>query len=91
MLQAIVSQAEGTTPGDPAQTWALETSANLYARAFSAAKITGERTDKITPSMLALIARNLIRRGDSLHVIELSPRRGGFSPGWFMGRSRRLG
>ena len=71
VLQAIVSQAEGTTPGDPAQTWALETSANLYARAFSAAKITGERTDKITPSMLALIARNLIRRGDSLHVIEL--------------------
>ena len=71
VIQAIVSQAEGTTPGDPAQTWALETSANLYARAFSAAKITGERTDKITPSMLALIARNLIRRGDSLHVIEL--------------------
>ena len=71
VIQAIVTQAEGTTPGDPAQTWALETAANLYARAFSAAKITGARTEKITPGVMALIARNLIRRGDSLHVIDL--------------------
>ena len=66
---------EGTTPGDPAATWALECAAAIYARAFSAAKISGPRTEKITPSMLALIARNLIRRGDSLHLIEM--RRGG--------------
>ena len=71
VIQAIVNQAEGSMPGDPAQTWALETSAALYARAFSAAKVTGERTEKITPSMMALIARNLIRRGEGLHVIEL--------------------
>ena len=71
VIQAIVSQAEGTTPGDPAQTWALECAANLYARAFSAAKVTGERTERLTPGTLALIARNMIRRGDSLHVIDL--------------------
>ena len=71
VIQAIVNQAEGSMPGDPAQTWALETAAALYARAFSAAKVTGERTEKITPSMMALIARNLIRRGEGLHVIEL--------------------
>ena len=71
VIQAIVNQAEGSMPGDPAQTWALETAANLYSKAFAAARITGERTEKITPGLMALIARNLIRRGDSLHVIEL--------------------
>lgn len=72
VIRAIINQAEGTMPGDPAQTWALECAANLYARAFGAAKITGERTQGITPAMLALIARNLIRRGESLHVIEVA-------------------
>ncbi len=71
LVQAIVSQAEGTMPGDPAQTWALETSAALYAQAFAAAKVTGDRAERITPGMMALIARNLIRRGEGLHVIEL--------------------
>ena len=71
VIQAIVAAAEGTTPGDPAQTWALECAANLYARAFAAAKVSGERTERLTPGTLALIARNLIRRGDSLHVIDL--------------------
>ena len=41
VIQAIARQAEGSMPGDPAQTWALETAAALYARAFSAAKVTG--------------------------------------------------
>ena len=71
VIQAIVSQAEGSMPGDPAATWALETAASLYSKAFAAARITGERTEKITPGLMALVARNLIRRGDSLHVIEL--------------------
>lgn len=71
MLTAILRAAEGTTPGDPGETWALECAANLYARAFASAEITGERTGGMTPGVMALIARNLIRRGDSLHVIEL--------------------
>ena len=71
VVQAIIAQAEGSMPGDPAQTWALETAANLYSKAFAAARVTGERTEKITPGVMALIARNLIRRGDSLHLIEL--------------------
>ena len=72
VIQAIVSQAEGTTPGDPAQTWAMETAANLYARAFAAAKVTGDRTSALSPPYLAHIARNLIRRGESLSLIEMS-------------------
>ena len=61
----------------PLRSWALETAANLYSKAFAAARITGERTEKITPGVMALIARNLIRRGDSLHLIEM--RRGGLN------------
>ena len=71
VIQALIAEAQGSTPGDPAQTWALECAANFYARAFAAAKITGERTGRITPGMMALIARNLIRRGEGIHVIEL--------------------
>ena len=71
VIKAIVNQAEGTTPGDPAQVWALECAANLYARAFAAAKITGERTEALSPTFMALTARDLIRRGDSLHLIEI--------------------
>ena len=72
VIQAIVSQAEGSSPGDPAQTWALECAANLYARAFAAAKVTGERTSALSPPFLAHVARNLIRRGESLSLIEMS-------------------
>ena len=71
VIQAIVNAAEGTTPGDPAQTWALESAAGLYSSAFAAAKISGERTENISASMLALIARNLIRRGEGIFLIEL--------------------
>ena len=80
LIKAILSESGGTTPGDPAALWALEAAAALYARAFSAAKITGERAAGITPSMMALIGRNLIRRGDSLHVIELRRGRVDFIP-----------
>ena len=75
IIQAIVAQAEGTTPGDPAQTWALECAANLYASTFAAAKVTGERTEALTPPFMAHTARNLIRRGESLSLIDIE--RGG--------------
>ena len=45
---------------------------NLYARAFSAARVyRGADGGNHAVELLALIARNMIRRGDSLHVIEL--------------------
>ena len=70
IVSRILDRASASTPGDPGALWALECAANLYARAFAAAKISGDRTERITPSMLALIARSLIRRGEGLHLIE---------------------
>ena len=77
VIQAIVAQADGTSAGDPNAIAALETAANLYARAFGAAKVTPatSMTKAITPAFLALVARNLIRRGESMHLVEV--RRGG--------------
>ena len=73
VIQAIVSQAEGSTPGDPAAIAALETAAALYSRAFAAAKVTPATaaTEAITPAFMSLVARNLIRRGEDMHLIEV--------------------
>ena len=74
VVAAILSQASGTAAaGDPGAIAALETSAGLYSRAFASATVKPDnfRTAPITPALLALIARNLIRRGESLHLIEV--------------------
>ena len=77
VIQAIVAQADGTSAGDPNAIAALETAAALYSRAFSAAKVppVTTMTKAITPAFMSLVARSLIRRGESLHLIEV--RRGG--------------
>ena len=71
IVAAIQAQAEGATVGDPGAIAALETAAGLYARAFAAAKVTpvNDMTRAISPSYLALVARDLIRRGESIHRI----------------------
>ena len=73
VVAAILSQSSGTAAGDPGAIAALETSAGLYARAFASATVSPSnfRTAAITPGLLSLIARNLIRRGESLHLIEI--------------------
>lgn len=52
---------------------ALEAAAGAYARAFAAAVVTpaNARTRPLTPTLLASIARRLIRRGESCHVIDV--------------------
>ena len=60
---------------DAAAVGALEAAANIYARAFAAARVTGPRASAIPPACLSLVGRNLIRRGADLHLIEVD--RGG--------------
>ena len=52
---------------------ALEACAGSYARAFAAATVppTNARTRPLTPALLSSIARRLIRRGESCHVIDV--------------------
>ena len=72
VISALYAQVSGSANGDPSGLAALETCACLYARAFAAATIKGdERTKVITPDFMALVGRNLIRRGESVHMIEV--------------------
>ena len=94
VVQALLAQAAGGTTADPSATAALEAAAGSYARAFAVAEVTPATaaTRALNPAVLSLMARDLIRRGESVHVIEvgrygvrLTPAgswdvRGGFDP-----------
>ena len=73
VVNALVAQAAGSATGDPSAIAALETAAGLWARAFAAAKITPDNliTEAITPAFMALVARDLVRRGESVFHIEV--------------------
>ena len=73
VVAALTAQAGGTGTGDPSAIAALEAAAGLYAAAFAAATVTpaNPMTAALTPSCRALIARDLIRRGESVHRIRI--------------------
>ena len=73
ITDAIVAQANGTRAGDPSALAALESAAGLYAAAFAGARVIPENaaTVGLTPGCRALMARDLIRRGESVHVIDV--------------------
>ena len=65
---ALFAQAAGSAVGDPSGIGALESAAGLYARCFASADIS---SPAVGPSVASMIARDLIRRGESLHLIEV--------------------
>ena len=70
IVAALTAQAAGTATGDPSTIAALEAAVALYSRAFSAAVVTpAEAAAVLTPAVRALLARNLIRRGEDVHQI----------------------
>ena len=69
VVRMLEAQASGTSAGDPSAIAALEAAAGLYARCFAAAEVS---VPGLVPAQVrALIGRNLIRRGESLHLIEV--------------------
>lgn len=72
LVRLIQARASGTY-ADNAATAATETAAGLLARSFMGAVVKAEDRVKmaITPAFLAQVGRDLIRKGESLHVIEL--------------------
>ena len=73
VVAALYAQVAGAANGDPSGLAALESCACLYSNAFAAARVKpdNERTRAITPGFMALAARNLIRRGESVHQVEV--------------------
>ena len=72
VVGALFAGAAGTVAADPSGLAALEVAAGLYARSFAAAEVDPpELRPVVGPAVRALIARNLIRRGESIHVIDV--------------------
>ena len=70
LIGALEAQAVGQGIGDPSAIAALEAAVALYSRAFAAATLTpAEAGAALTPAVLALVARNLIRRGEDFHRV----------------------
>ena len=70
LIAAIVSGSGGSASGVPTATAALEACAGFVGRAFASAEVKPD-IPALSPSTLALIGRDLIRRGESLHLIEV--------------------
>ena len=73
VVAALTTAAAGGVVGDPGGLAALETAAGLYARAFAGAAVSpaGVAAAAVSPCVRALIARDLIRRGESVHLIDV--------------------
>ncbi len=74
VASALVAQANASLTGDPAGIAALEIAARFWSHAFAAARVTpdNERTRIISPTVRALVARDLIRKGENIHLIDVA-------------------
>ena len=76
LVSAIQKGAQGrvANPSSPMATAALETCAGLVGRAFAAAEITGPDNiiGALTPEMMTMVGRSLIRRGEIVFQIRTS-------------------
>ena len=72
LIAAIVSRAQGKTLAIPAAVGALEACAGTVGRAFMSCEVTGRpaAVGALTPSVLEMMGRSLIRRGESVWMIE---------------------
>ena len=73
VTRALLNEAAGGTVRTPAATAALEACAGVYSRAFAVASVTPATptTAALTPELLALAARDLIRRGEFVWLIDV--------------------
>ena len=65
----LTALAGGSSGALATATGALEACAGLVGRAFMSAEVDGSTA--ITPAFLAMVARDLIRKGQSLHLLEV--------------------
>ncbi len=72
IVRLLESQAAGTA-ADASSTAAVEAASGALSRAFASATVEGESwvQETVTPSFLAQCGRDLIRSGDSMHVLRV--------------------
>ena len=76
LVAALIRQVRGRTANVSliSETGALESAAGLVGRAFMACEVTGDPmyTRALTPQVMELIGRSLLRRGDSVFYLDTS-------------------
>ena len=72
VVRLLESQAAGTA-ADASSTAAVEAASGALSRAFAAAEVVAAPwvAEAVTPVVLAQVGRDLIRSGDSMHVIRI--------------------
>ena len=73
VIRLIEAQAEGSA-ADASSTAAVEAAAGALSRAFAGATVEASEPwarDAVTPGFLQQVGRDLIRSGDSMHVIDV--------------------
>ena len=72
VVRLLEAQAAGSA-ADASSTAAVEAAAGALSRAFAAATVTGPDyvQQVVTPEFMAQVGRDLIRSGDSMHVITV--------------------
>ena len=70
VVTALLAAATGTRTENALTTAALEACAALYSGAFARAKVE-PMVPAVTPALLSLVARDLIRKGASLHLLDV--------------------
>ena len=73
LTAAFEGAAVAGTETAPLATAALEAAAGLYSRCMAAALVKGDPAIErvLSPAVLGLIARNLVRRGEDFHLIQV--------------------
>ena len=72
VVRLIEAQAAAST-ADASSTAAVEAASGALSRAFASAEVVGEPwvAEAVSPGVLAQIGRDLVRSGDSMHVIRM--------------------
>ena len=72
VVRLIEAQAAGSA-ADASSTAAVEAAAGALSRAFAAARVQGppHALESVTAPFLAQVGRDLIRSGDSMHIIDV--------------------
>ena len=71
VIAGLLARAAGVSSGDAVSLAAVEVAAGLWGRGFAAARVTPSTpaTAALTADVLALMGRELVRRGEALFVI----------------------
>ena len=72
LISSLLSRAQGKTLSIPTATAALEACAGLTGRGFAAAEVSGPDTltSALTPGVLEMVGRSLIRCGEVVFLID---------------------